>query len=147
MHRNQPKNTRVLISFFSILVSVGLLFSGCAGTYIAAGDEGAAYESGRGAQGPPPWAPAHGYRAKHRYRYYPDSYVYYDSGRRLYFYSSIGDWKAAVALPSSIHIDLDRYVVIETDTDRPYVYHSDIVKRYPPGQMKKSGKSKGKGKN
>jgi hypothetical protein len=28
--------------------------------------------------GPPPWASSHGYRAKHRYRYYPSFYVYFD---------------------------------------------------------------------
>jgi hypothetical protein len=32
-------------------------------------------------QGPPAHAPAHGYRAKHQYRYYPSRSVYYDTGR------------------------------------------------------------------
>ena len=29
--------------------------------------------------GPPPHAPAHGYRAKYTYRYYPSCSVYYDT--------------------------------------------------------------------
>ncbi|MGD9382490.1 MAG: hypothetical protein PVH55_00415, partial [Desulfobacterales bacterium] len=36
--------------------------------------------------GPPPHAPAHGYRAKYKYRYYPACSVYYDDYRKLYFY-------------------------------------------------------------
>ena len=36
--------------------------------------------------GPPPHAPAHGYRAKHTYRYYPDASVYFDISRKIYFY-------------------------------------------------------------
>ena len=36
-------------------------------------------------QGPPPWAPAHGYRAKYQYYYYPSSYVYFDTKKKLYF--------------------------------------------------------------
>jgi len=29
-------------------------------------------------KGPPPWAPAHGHRAKYRYQYYPSTSVYFD---------------------------------------------------------------------
>jgi hypothetical protein len=97
--------------------------------------------------GPPPWAPAHGYRAKHRYYYYPESYVYFDVGRSLYFYYSGGGWQASVALPSGIHIAAGEYVALEMDADRPYVYHADVEKKYPPGQKKKKEKGdKGKGK-
>ncbi len=37
--------------------------------------------------GPPPHAKAYGHRARHHYHYYPDAYVYFDTGRGLYFYS------------------------------------------------------------
>jgi hypothetical protein len=95
--------------------------------------------------GPPPWAPAHGYRAKHQYRYYPETRVYYDTGSRVYFYYEGGRWGGSVSLPSSIHVDVNDYVNLDMDTDKPYKYDSDVVKKYPPGQEKK--KSKGKGKN
>jgi hypothetical protein len=89
----------------------------------------------------------HGYRAKHSYYYYPDSYVYFDVGRSLYFYYSGGGWQASVSLPSGLHIAAGEYVALEMDADRPYIYHSDVEKRYPPGQMKKKEKGdKGKGK-
>lgn len=95
--------------------------------------------------GPPPWAPAHGYRAKHRYRYYPSSHVYCDTSRGIYFYYEGGTWRAGASLPASVHIDVGDYVSLEMDTDEPYRYHSEVIKRYPPGQEKKKGKGKGKG--
>jgi hypothetical protein len=93
--------------------------------------------------GPPPWAPAHGYRAKHRYRYYPSSYVYFDLGRGVYFYYSSGRWQVSAALPTGIRINANGYVTLEMGTAKRYKFHSDVVKKYPPGHQKK--KSKGKG--
>lgn len=31
-------------------------------------------------KGPPPWAPAHGNRAKYKYLYFPECPAYYDTG-------------------------------------------------------------------
>jgi len=94
--------------------------------------------------GPPPWAPAHGHRAKHQYHYYPESHVYFDVGRSLYFYYSGSAWQASVRLPSGIQITAGEHVALAMDADRPYLYHSDVEKRYPPGHFKKKGKEKGK---
>jgi hypothetical protein len=97
--------------------------------------------------GPPPWAPAHGYRAKYRYHYYPSSYVYYDTGRKLYFYYEGGRWRVGVSLPTTLHIDINEYVTLDMGTHEPYEYHPAVVKRYPPGQAKhKPGRGRGKGK-
>jgi hypothetical protein len=96
--------------------------------------------------GPPPWAPAHGYRARHCYHYYPSSYVYYDTGRKLYFYYDRGNWQVSVSLPTRIHIDINDYVSLEMGTDKPYEYHPEVVKKYPPGHQKQKAKGKGKGK-
>ena len=95
-------------------------------------------------KGPPTHAPAHGYRAKHQYRYYPSRSVYYDTGRRLYFYIKGDNWEVGASLPNQIRIGLGDSVNIELDTDKPYVYHSEHVKKYPPGQMKKRNKKKNK---
>ena len=95
-------------------------------------------------KGPPAHAPAHGYRAKHQYRYYPSRSVYYDTGRRLYFYIKGDNWEVGASLPNQIRIGLGDSVNIELDTDKPYVYHSEHVKKYPPGQMKKKNKKKNK---
>lgn len=96
--------------------------------------------------GPPPWAPAHGYRAKYRYYYYPSAYIYFDIERKLYFYYAGDQWKVSVSLPPEIRINLGEYMILEMDTDKPYTFHADVVKWYPPGHLKKSGKEKGKGK-
>jgi hypothetical protein len=96
--------------------------------------------------GPPPWAPAHGYRAKHKYRYYPNSSVYYDSARGVYFYYDRDEWHIKSLLPDWIRIDKSDYVTIEMDTDRPYEFHSDVYRKYPPGHQKNKVKDKNKGK-
>ena len=87
-------------------------------------------------KGPPAHAPAHGYRAKHQYRYYPSSSVYYDTGRRLYFYLKGDHWEVGASLPNHLRIGLGDSVHIELDTDKPYIYHAEHVKKYPPGKMK-----------
>jgi len=98
-------------------------------------------------KGPPPWAPAHGHRAKHKYYYYPSPHVYYDTGRELYFYLEGDNWRFGASLPTGIHIALSDHVTLEMDTDKPYKFHSDVIKKYPPGQMKKKKKGKGKKKH
>ncbi|UCG08127.1 MAG: hypothetical protein JSV83_05620 [Desulfobacterales bacterium] len=86
--------------------------------------------------GPPPHAPAHGYRAKHQYRYYPSRSVYYDTGRGLYFYLRGSNWEVGASLPSNLRVGLGDYVSMELDTDKPYIHYAEHVKKYPPGQMK-----------
>jgi hypothetical protein len=120
------------------------MWIGCQGTRVAV-DTGPSAPSKKG-QGPPPWAPAHGYRAKHQYRYYPSVHVYFDVGRRLYFYYDTGRWRMSASIPRSIKIDAEDYVTIEMDTANPYEHHADVVKRFPPGLKKRGKKNKGKNK-
>lgn len=98
------------------------------------------------AKGPPPWAPAHGYRAKYKYRYYPNHSVYYDTGRHIYFHYEGGRWRVSASLPIGIRLGLTDYVTLEMGTDRPYKYHRDVERRYPPGQLKKKGRKNKKNK-
>ena len=102
-----------------------------------------AYKKG----GPPPWAPAHGFRAKHRYRYYSSSRVYYETERGIYFYYKNGEWQVSVSLPPSIRLDVNDYITLEMDTDKPYKWDHKVRKKYPPGQLKKKKKKKKKRKN
>ena len=94
--------------------------------------------------GPPPHAPAHGYRAKHRYHYYPSCSVYYESESKLYFYLRGDDWQVSASLPNDLRVQLNDYVSIGLDTDRPYVYYEEHKTKYPPGQMKKKGNKREK---
>jgi len=95
-------------------------------------------------KGPPAHAPAHGYRAKHQYRYYPSRSVYYDTDRGLYFYLKGDNWEVGASLPNHLRIGLGDSVKIDLDTAKPYTHHAEHVKKYPPGQMKKKNKKKNK---
>ena len=99
-----------------------------------------------GSGGPPPHAPAYGVRAKRRYNYYPDANAYFDPVRGVYFYMSGGAWKVGVNLPSSLRVRLGSFVSLDLDTDKPYIYNSSHKMKYPPGQEKKNGQPKAKGK-
>ena len=71
--------------------------------------------------GPPSHAPAHGYRAKHKYHYYEGANVYYDTERKLYFYMQGDKWGASVSLPLDIKARLGSYMSLELDLDKPYL--------------------------
>jgi hypothetical protein len=145
--------SRLWTVFGLLALLVGLLvMGGCAGSTISVGEN--PYPRGHGDRGyegpghgggPPPWAPAHGYRAKHRYRYYPSAEVYLDLGRGLYFYYRDGSWHGSVSLPRSIRAELDDYVILNMEADRPYEYHPSVRERYPPGLSRGKGRGRGKG--
>jgi len=135
-----------------IVLSVGLFMIGCTAKKVVveyeeddnSGYSEAGYEYEHKKGGPPPHAPAHGYRAKHQYRYYPSRSVYYDTGRGLYFYLKGDNWEVGASLPSSLSVGLGDYVSMELDTNRPYIYHEEHVKKYPPGQLKNKNKKNNK---
>ncbi len=95
-------------------------------------------------KGPPDHAPAHGYRAKHQYRYYPSASVYHDAQRGLYFYLSGSGWEVAASIPLDLKARLGNSVSIELDTDKPYIYNDQHKKQYPAGKTKKKKHKKGK---
>jgi hypothetical protein len=104
-------------------------------------------------QGPPAHAPAHGRRRKYRYHYYPDSGVYFDIDRKVYFYLHGSTWKSSATLPVGIKLGATAAVTIDMDHDRPYVeFHAHKGKypgkkgHVPPGQAKKGGLPPGKAK-
>lgn len=136
------RSTLIMVLLVGFVLSA--MVPGCQESRVVVADDHPVYET-MGA-GPPPWAPAHGYRAKHRYHYYPSSYVYFDIDRKLYFYISAGQWRVGASLPGGISIEAGESVLLEMDTDTPYQYHTDVVKHYPPGQAKKMEKGNTKGK-
>jgi hypothetical protein len=90
--------------------------------------------------GPPPHAPAHGYRAKQAYRYYPAVEVYFDITKRVYFYLEGSNWKVSASLPNHLATRLGDYVSVEMETDRPYTRHELYKKKFPPAQKHKDKK-------
>jgi len=91
--------------------------------------------------GPPPHAPAHGYRTKHTYQYYPQSGIYFDLNRKLYFYLEGDRWQVSVSLPDRLRVELGQHVTIEMDTDWPYTSYDEHKRKYPPGQLKDKKKT------
>jgi hypothetical protein len=87
--------------------------------------------------GPPPHAPAHGYRRNHQYYYFPRQEVYFAVRSGTYFWFEGKYWKAGVSLPGHVRVDLDDAVTITLGTERPYERHKETKKKYPPGQRKR----------
>ena len=79
-------------------------------------------------------APTHRYRAKYKYRYYPNCSVYYDNYRKLYFYLERLNWQVSASLPDDIQERLDDSVSIEMDTEYPYIYYEEHKRKYSPSQ-------------
>lgn len=71
-------------------------------------------------KGPPPWAPAHGYRAKQRYRYYPSHNIYMDPASGAYFSFKGGIWSKG-GLPAGLAPgSLGRYKEFDGYQDEPW---------------------------
>jgi hypothetical protein len=117
MKYNEINKSSPLIGLFSVLVTIFLLSTGCV-VHESYGD-------------PYPWSPAHSYRAKHHYRYYPSFSLYFDIDRNLYFYHEGGKWKRGKSYPHGLQQRDGGFVSIDMDTDKPYKWHSDVEKRYP----------------
>jgi len=83
--------------------------------------------------GPPPWAEHHWFRRSRVYYYYPDGDVYYRPADRTWFYLDGGAWRAGVNLPDRIEFDVRHSVRLSMETDRPFIYHPQIVTYYPAG--------------
>lgn len=93
---------------------------------------------GNGKQkGPPSHAPAHGYRSKHQYAYYPSASVYHDTDQGLYFYLSGSGWQVTASLPQQLRLQLGRSVSMTLDTDKPYIYNDQHRQQYPSGKANK----------
>ena len=82
---------------------------------------------------PPDWAPAHGYRAKHRYMYYPSHEVYYEPASTTWFWLDGGNWRFGASLPVYYQQYTRNGVWVDLDDDRPYRRHDYVVEHYGRG--------------
>lgn len=143
MNRISHKGKLCLVA---VMAALTILF-GCGtrgGVLVeSGGNENAVTRNGPLAQkGPPPWAPAHGYRAKQKYLFFPDCPAYYDTDRGVYFYLEGDNWVVSVSLPDRLSLKAGTQVVLEIETDKPYLYYEDHKRKYPPGHSKKFKKKK-----
>lgn len=85
---------------------------------------------------PPPWAPAHGYRAKeYHYVYYRDysTPIYYSPEQRLWFWFDGGNWQIGASLPAAYQAYVGSGgVSITLDAARPYEREDYVVEHYGP---------------
>ncbi|PPE74457.1 hypothetical protein C3942_06730 [Solimonas fluminis] len=79
---------------------------------------------------PPDWAPAHGYRAKHRYMYYPSHQIYYEPASTTWFWLDGGNWRFGASLPVYYQQYTRGGVWVDLDEDRPYHQHDYVVRHY-----------------
>lgn len=92
--------------------------------------------------GPPDHAPAHGYRKKFQYHYYPSSKVYYSVERKVYFWIEGDGWKFGASLPARFSISADSKVSVSIDDDTPYAHYDANYKSSHPGKGKAKGRKK-----
>jgi hypothetical protein len=85
---------------------------------------------------PPPWAPAHGHRAKqereYRYVYYPARQVYYAPEQQMWFWMNGGNWQFGVNLPVQYRASTSAGTGVQVvlGADRPYVEHRYVEETY-----------------
>lgn len=82
--------------------------------------------------GPPPWAPAHGYRAKQKYLYYPKYNIYKDPVSGLFFSFHAGSWGKGDLPPNLDPRHLGRGYTFEGDMDEPYKGNRQHKNKYKP---------------
>jgi hypothetical protein len=78
---------------------------------------------------------------QYSYQYYPNRSIYYDIQRELYFYRKDDKWKIFAVLPGYLKRQLDDFVIIETDSDKPYLDNEKHVKKFPPDDSRKPKKN------
>jgi hypothetical protein len=134
------------IGFFIISLSSNAFAGGSINIQWGKGSESGGQEKAHKHKkgGPPAHAPAHGYRAKHKYKYYPSNSVYYDTGRGLYFYLKGDNWEVGASLPSKLKAGLADSVTLELDTAKPYIHHAEHAVKYRPNTYKNKNKKHGK---
>jgi hypothetical protein len=65
------------------------------------------------------------------YYYYPTYEVYYNPFSNRYFYSDHGIWVSDSIRPAWIYRDINNYVILEIEDERPYHRHQEIQRRFP----------------
>jgi hypothetical protein len=64
--------------------------------------------------------------------------VYFDPARNVYFVQTQGRWQAVRQLPANVQADPRASVQIDLEGDEPFRHHDEVLRRYPPGQEKKT---------
>ena len=150
MNNNNLRGVRIFFAIFSLIIFFSSsVFAGSSFTFKWEKDSESEQQQVKSKSkhkkgGPPAHAPAHGYRAKHQYRYYPSNNVYEDTEKGIYFYLKGDRWEVGASLPLPLKEGMGESVSLELETDKPYVHHAEHVKKYPPKKTKSKKNKKGK---
>jgi hypothetical protein len=123
------------------IVRKGLVVAGVLSVLLMFSSNNEALAQGKGKQkkhavkrgGPPPWAPAHGYRAKTRYVFFRDYAVYYDHQEGVYISLAGRNWQVSASLPVNLKgVDLNAAVKIdlEAEGDNPQYQYNEHKQKY-----------------
>ena len=140
--KNTMKFARMLFTGLAILALARLAVAGInLDVSIQIGHEISPVVVETDASGPPPWAPAHGRRAKDVYYYYPAYEVYRNASTGAWIYLSGDGWQVGAALPTHFSINSESsFVSLEMSTDRPYLYHESVLHWYPKAKFASSSR-------
>lgn len=127
-HKPMEHGMKIGAKNITLGLTVILSLSGCV-ALVEQPPEVAVVESDR--RGPPPWAPAHGWRRKQEtYYYYPATQVYYYPSLRRYYWIDGREWRSGDRLPRRFIADDNKRIVLDLDYE-PHTQHARIVKNYP----------------
>lgn len=106
-----------------------LSLTGCVAVVEQPSEVAVAESARRG--GPPPWAPAHGWRRQHEtYYYYPATQVYFYPSVGRYYWLEGREWRFGDRLPRRFVIDESKRVLLDLDYE-PHTQHAKITNTYP----------------
>ncbi len=74
--------------------------------------------------------------AENIYRYYPSKNIYYDIKTGLYFYLKDDRWVSSSSIPAVLSANIGSFITIEMDSDKPYLYHDEVQRKYPSMKIK-----------
>ena len=80
-------------------------------------------------------------KKRYYYYYYPASYVYYSKDRQMFYYLENDDWKICAYLPKNYKKNLGKHVRLETDTQKPYLYHEQHIQKFRQKESEEKKKS------
>lgn len=83
--------------------------------------------------GPPPWAPAHGYRAKTRHIFFPEFNFYFDITKGVYIYLSGTKWLTNQNPPvflSGINLKTTKQIELDVNINNPQKFNKDHIVKY-----------------
>jgi len=82
--------------------------------------------------GPPPKHPRPAYYYPYGYYYYPSVGIYFQYSTGFYYYPSGRIWIRTRVLPPRFRLHPSDRVHLHIESNKPYLYHNNHIKKYKP---------------